>query len=189
MQQRRRQHEAQAVAQRRGAQRHFSPMGEAMEQGETADHGHTENQRQVLGEGGGKADDDDRQADHQFNADEAHTRDPGNAAHRHHGDEAGRDGVKCPPAHGRGQQADGDHGQKMVQPADRVHEAVGEARRRADARMGLGDARNDRQGNQQCDETHGTVLSGPSAPVWRPARVRGRGWLWSAAGLLAPDAP
>ena len=78
-----------------------------------------------------------------------------------------------------GEDADGHHGEDMVEPADRVHEAVQQAGRVADAGMGEGRGRGEDE--QQASEQRARIeylLAGPTVP---------HSVISMTAGLLAPD--
>ena len=64
--------------------------------------------------------------------------DPDRAAYRHHRDESRRNEIHGSAVQRSGIEADRDHGQDVVEPAERVSEAVLEPARGANAGMGLG---------------------------------------------------
>ena len=82
------------------------------------------------------ADDDERQRDAEFDEGQVDAADAEQEADRHHADEAQRHQPQRAAAEHEGEDADRDHGEDVVEAADRVHEAMQEARRCRHARYG-----------------------------------------------------
>ena len=93
-----------------------------------------------------RAEHDHRGGDAGFDHRHRHVAHRQRAAQRHRGDERGRHQPQRAAAELPGEDADGDHREDMVEPAERMREAVGESMHLADAGMRQGGGRHEREG-------------------------------------------
>ena len=109
-----------------------------MEDREGTDERNCRHRRQGDPERHGRAKHQHRERDGELDEGQGDAADPDRAAYRHHRDESRRNEIQGSAAQRSGIEADRDHGQDVVEPAERVAEAVLEPARGANAGMGLG---------------------------------------------------
>ena len=99
-------------------------MRMAMEDCEEADDADRRRDRSLDAEGDHGAEHDHRQRNAQLDEGDGDPAHAEQAAHRHHADEGGRQRPSCAAAELKGEDADHDHCEDVVEAADRMHEAV-----------------------------------------------------------------
>ena len=106
---------------------HFRAVGETVEEGENADDGSARPEREADGEGDEKTKKENGGEDAGFHHGKLEARHAEDAAESHHANEAGGNGPDGAAAELGGPEADGDHGEEVIQTEDGVGDAVGEA--------------------------------------------------------------
>src|SRR5262245_10790733 len=116
-----------------------------VEDGEQTDpaHGHREWSFDAKGDDGAKH--DHRQRDAKFDKRHRNSGDAEKAAERHDADKDKRHEPQCPSAELIGENTDQDHGELMIEAAERMHKSVHEPARAADADMGESSGRSEKK--------------------------------------------
>ena len=124
--------EAGGVEEGVGLAGHFRTVGEAVEEGEEADDRGAGPEGQADGEGDEEAEEEDGGEDTGLDHRKVEPSQTESAADGHEANETGGDGPDGATTHLRGPEADGDHGQKVIEAMDRVIDPMKEAVNRAD---------------------------------------------------------
>jgi hypothetical protein len=132
-----------------------------VEDGEETDHAHRGSDRRLYLQGDHRAEDNDRSGDADLDERQIDPRHTGGAAGSHHEHERAWHQPQRPPAELRGKNPDRHHRQDVIEPADRMHEAMDEAVGYPGAGMGKGSGWREQQGceGEARNLTHG-VRSG-----------------------------
>src|SRR5262245_2401226 len=136
MQHRRGQHEADPIFKARGIQRHLGAMSVAVKDGEESDGAHCYRKRRSPPDGDHGTEHDHRKRDADLDKRNRHPHDAEKAAERHEYYEGKRHEPQRASAELIGEETDQDHGELMIETAQRMHEAASESARAADADMG-----------------------------------------------------
>jgi hypothetical protein len=146
MEERGRQHEARGVDHAGGVLRHLGAVGMAVEDREQGDQSRGDGERDIGPKRHDSAEHDHRGGDAQLNERHWHAGNAECAAGRHDQDEARWHEPERAAAELPGEDTDGDHRQNVVEPAERMREAVHETVPVADPGMSEGGGRNEREG-------------------------------------------
>ena len=136
-------------------------MGVTVEHREQSGHAHGDCERSFHPERDHRAEHDDRGGDPEFDERHRDSVEAESAGGCHHQHEGRRHQPQRTPAELPGENADRDHRQHVVEPAERMREAVHKTVRVADAGMRQGGGRDEREGGgERADQTmvHGGFL-------------------------------